>query len=100
MLCYTRHLNDFENNFFSLFKTAQTSYEIELSKALSYKTKENSRRGPACYKGQMQRNLDNFSFVENPFLKHTNRKQNRLSKFGFAQNVVLKIRKSDGFREL
>ena len=31
---------------------------------------------------------------------HTNRKQNQLSKFGFAQTVELKIRKSDGFREL
>ena len=40
--------------------------------------------------------------VENPFknISHTNRKQNQLSKFGFAQTVVLKIRKSDGFREL
>ena len=49
-------------------------------------------------KGQMQRNFDN-SFVENPFHKHTNRKQNQLSKFVFAQTVVLKIRKSDDFRE-
>ena len=29
---------------------------------------------------------------------HTNRKQNQLLKLGFAQTVVLKIRKSDGFR--
>ena len=50
----------------------------------------------------MQRNLDNFSFVENLFknMSHTNRKQNQLSKLGFAQTVVLKIRKSDDFREL
>ena len=33
-------------------------------------------------------------------ISYTNRKQNQLSKFGFAQTVVLKIRKSDGFREL
>ena len=33
-------------------------------------------------------------------ISHTNRKQNQLSKCGFAQTVVLKIRKSDGFREL
>ena len=31
---------------------------------------------------------------------HTNRKQNQLSKLGSAQTVALKIRKSDGFREL
>ena len=29
---------------------------------------------------------------------HTYRKQNQLLKLGFAQTVVLKIRKSDGFR--
>ena len=33
-------------------------------------------------------------------ISHTNRKQNQLSKLSFAQTVVLKIRKSDGFREL
>ena len=33
-------------------------------------------------------------------ISHTNRKQNQLSKFGFAETVVLKIRKSEGFREL
>ena len=33
-------------------------------------------------------------------ISHTNRKQNQLSKFVFAQTVVLKIRKSDDFREL
>ena len=33
-------------------------------------------------------------------ISHINRKQNKLSKLGFAQTVVLKIRKSDGFREL
>ena len=33
-------------------------------------------------------------------ISHTNRKQNQLSKLGFAQTVVLKIRKSNGFREL
>ena len=38
----------------------------------------------------MQRNLDNFIFVENPF---TNGKQNQLLKLGFAQTVVLKIKK-------
>ena len=32
-------------------------------------------------------------------ISHTNRKQNQLSKLGFAQTVALKIRKSDGFRE-
>ena len=50
----------------------------------------------------MQRNLDNFSFVENPFQKHQSYQQETEStlKFVFAQTVVLKIRKSDGFREL
>ena len=60
-------------------------------------------RPPQCFiKGQMQWNLDNFSFVENLFknISHTNRKQNQLSKLGFAQTVVLKIRTSDSFREL
>ena len=33
-------------------------------------------------------------------ISHTNRKQNQLSKWGFAQTVVLKIRKSGSFQEL
>ena len=33
-------------------------------------------------------------------VSHTNRKQNQLLKLGFAQTVVLKTRKSDGFLEL
>ena len=33
-------------------------------------------------------------------ISHTNKKQNQLSKFVFPQAVVLKIRKSDDFREL
>ena len=31
--------------------------------------------GQLSFKGQMQRNLDNFSFVENPFQKHQSYQQ-------------------------
>ena len=33
-------------------------------------------------------------------ISYSNRKQNQFSKFGFAQTVVLKMRKFDDFREL
>ena len=50
----------------------------------------------------MQRNLDNFYFVENLLLKTSvipTGSRINFSKLGFAQTVVLEIRKSDGFRE-
>ena len=50
-------------------------------------------------KGQMQRNLDNFSFVENPFQKHQSYQQEAESALKICF-CVLKIRKSDDFREL
>ena len=53
-------------------------------------------------KGQMQRNLDNFSFVENPFLKTSAYQQEAEStlKIRFCINRGLRTKKSDGFREL
>ena len=53
-------------------------------------------------KGQMQRNLDNFSFVEKPYKKvsYTIMKQNRLLKISFVRPVAHKTRKTDDFREL
>ena len=47
----------------------------------------------------MQRNLDNFSFVENPFQKHQSYQQEAESTLKICF-CVLKIRKSDDFREL
>ena len=50
----------------------------------------------------MQRNLDNFSFLENPSkrVSYTKRKQNQLLKISFVRTVASKTRKSDDFREL
>ena len=53
-----------------------------------------------CIKGQMQRNLDNFSFVENSFQKHQSYQQEAESTLKICFCVVLKIRKSDDFQEL
>ena len=52
-------------------------------------------------KGQMQRNLESFLLLKIFYknISYTNRKQNQLSKLGFAQTVALKIRKSYCFRE-
>ena len=50
----------------------------------------------------MQRNLDNFSFLEKPFKKvsYTNMKQNELLIISFVLTVALKTGKFDDFREL
>jgi len=54
-------------------------------------------------KGQTQRNLDNFSFVERPLWNsqlHQHMKQNQLLKISFVRPAEPKTWKTDDFREL